>query len=75
MVTFSDALFNGQLHAHFPPFIAERKLGITELFLNIVWEVEDLIERVESGETRTLSLEMMEFLKLGLKTGLGGSEV
>lgn len=49
MVTFPDALFSGQLHAHFPPFIAELKLGITELFLNIVWEVEDLIERVESG--------------------------
>ena len=56
MVTFSDALFSGQLHAHFPPFIAELKLGITELFFNIVWEVEDLIERVESGESRTLSL-------------------
>lgn len=73
MVTFSDALFRGQLHAHFPLFIAERKLGIIEL--NIVWEVEDLIERIESGEARTLSLEMMKFFKLGLQAGLGGSEV
>lgn len=68
-------MFNGQLHAHFPPFIAERKFGITELFFNIVWVVEDLIERVESGEARTLRLKMMKFFKLGLKAGLGGSEV
>lgn len=39
-------VFRGQLHTHLPPSITERKLGITELGPNTVWELEDLIRGV-----------------------------
>lgn len=38
-----------------------------------MWDLEDLIEGIELGETSTLKLEMMRFLKLGIKVNLGGS--
>lgn len=49
-----------------------RELGVTELCLNIVLKLGDLVEGAEL-ETRTLALEVRKFPKLGIKACLGGA--
>lgn len=51
---------------------AECELEVTELCLSIVWKLGDLVEDAEL-ETRTPLLEVMKFLKLGIKACLGGA--
>ena len=53
----------------FPLLITERELEVTERCLSIVWKLGDLVEDAEL-ETRTALLEVMKFLKLGIKACL-----